>query len=221
MNCSCKVDSICHMDTSNYHSLMNHIVNSSIENTHWSFVAFLLLLFILLLLISYLIFVMSNKNREDRSLIFSEIHKLGQNLNSTIYNSTRSVFDEFCRKSNKCNKYEPSYNESLIKMYFLLKDISDNIDACYNKKNEDVKKFLDELFKFQSNHISIVTFPHSICFSNYPCICKLLDRFEAIAKEIIQDYDNPNKQNYDEEVEEIKKKLEYYITMLKDILNMK
>lgn len=225
MNYSCcNLDSICHMDTSGYYSLMEKIVNSSTETTQNGlciFITFLVLLFVLLGIILCLFCNMNNKYREERSLIISEISNINQSLKSSINSSIRNVFDDFVNQNNKNKDCKSTYNESQIKLYFLLNDILDNIDACFNYLNNSktTDGFIDEFFKFQSNHIKIINSPHSASFAHYTNIDELLCQFEKIAKEVLRDSNNPNKQEYNDKIDEIKKKLNHYIMMLKELLN--
>ena len=223
MNClCCKVDSICHMDTSGYYSLVRCIVNSSVDNTQyciWIFVGILVILFVLLVIILYLFYNMSNKNREYQNSISSEISKINQTIKCSINNSIRSAFDDYSSKYDKYNECEHSYNESLIKLYFLLIKIQGNIDLCYNKNS--INDFIDEIFKFQSNHITAVILLNSVRFPESIDICKLLDQFEDITKKILHERDNFPNHKYDKEIEDIKHKLDFYAMMLKNLLNLK
>lgn len=215
----CKVDSICHMGNSDYYSLMERMVISSTENTQYFvyvLVAIILIFLILLLLIPYLYCNMTNKNKEYQNVIACEISKLNQTLNCSI-----STFRNFSIKNSKCDDYQPNNNEYLIKLYFLLVEIHKNIESCCNNKDKKRDDQIDELFKYLSNHTKIVTLLNSVHFADNTNICELLDQFEVIAKKIICDCNKSHNQEFDTEIKKIKDKLNYFISMLKDLLNIK
>lgn len=83
-NSCCQVDSICHVETSDFYSLIENIVNLSVNNTQWSFITFLMLFIVLFLYVLYMI----NKDREYQISISSEISKLNQTLKCSINNSS-------------------------------------------------------------------------------------------------------------------------------------
>lgn len=215
----CKVDSICHMGNSDYYSLMERMVISSTENTQYFvylLVAIILIFLILLLLLPYFYCNMTNKNREYQNVIACEISKLNQTLNCSI-----STIRNFSIKNSKCDDNQPNNNEYLIKLYFLLVEIHKNIESCCNNKDKNKDDQIDELFKYLSNHTKIVTLLDSFHFADNTNICELLDQFEVIAKKIICDCKKSQNQEYDTEIKNIKDKLNYFISMLKDLLNIK
>ena len=223
-NSCCKVDSICHMDNYGYCSIMEKIINSSTENSHcciWILIAIIVLLFILLGIILCLFCNMANKYRKDQDLVFSEFSNLNQSIKKSIESSIRNTFDGYYRKNSKCDEWQCSHNESLIKLYFLINVILSNIKSCRNNMNNKMGDFMNDYFKFQSNHIKIIAFPHSTCFSYYTNIDELLGQFEEIAKKVILDYNNPHKQKYEEKIDEIEKKINNYMIMIKELLNLK
>lgn len=215
-NSCCQVDSICHMENSGFYSLIENIVNSSVNNTQWSYITILMLFIVLLLYVFYTF----NKDREYQISISSEISKLSQTLKCSINSSIRSAFDEFSGKYDKSKECEFSRDENLMNLYFLLVKIHGNIDLCYNNLNK-IDGFIDEFFIFQSNYRTAVVLLHSVQFSEDNNICKLLDQFETIAQKIFHEHNNFPNHKYDKEIEEIMQKCNNYVMVLKDLLNLK
>ncbi len=215
-NSCCQVDSICHVETSDFYSLIENIVNLSVNNTQWSFITFLMLFIVLFLYVLYMI----NKDREYQNSISSEISKLNQTLKCSINSSIRCAFDEFSGKYDKSKDCELSRNENLMNVYFSLIKIHGNIDLCYNSLN-NIDYFIDEFFKFQSNYRSAVILLHSVQFSENNNICKLLVQFETIAQKIFHEHKNFPNHKYDKEIEEILQKCNNYVMVLKDLLNLR
>lgn len=159
---------------------------------------------------------MTNKSREYQNSISYEISKLSQTVNCSM-----SAFREFSNRNNKCYDYQLNNNECLIKLYYYLVDIQDNINECYNNRDKNIKGFVDGLFKFQSNHIKVVELLHSVHFSDNTNICELLDQFEVAAKKMLLEYNNSKKEEDCERIKGIEQKLNHYMMMLKDLLIMK
>ena len=180
------------------------------------FVAILFFFLVLLMVILYLFCNMMNKKDEYKNTISYEISKLSQTVNCSM-----STFREFSNRNNKCYDYLPNNNECLIKLYYYLAEIQDNIKTCYNSTDKNINDFVDGLFKFQSNHIKVIDLLHSVHYSDNTKICELLDQFEDAAKKKLLEYNNSGKKEDDKMIKEIEQKLNHYMMMLKDLLNLK
>ena len=180
------------------------------------FVAILFLFLVMLIIILYLFCNMINKSNEYKNSISYEISKLNQTVNCSM-----SAFREFSNRNNKCYDYQPNKNECLIKLYYYLAEIQDNIKTCYNSTDKNINDFVDGLFKFQSNHIKVIDLLHSVHYSDNTKISELLDQFEEAAKKKFLEYNNSGKKEDNKGIKEIEQKLNHYMMMLKELLNLK